>query len=300
MKWLAGTKVLRLSSLKLPGDFAARKKAAHVKEDRASSIKEVGLINLPVVVFDEKPRRVVAGVDRLAALVVNGLKPHDGVEVRAVVEATPEELERLEIHENLGRRHDNKDELKRRLEGIEEAKFRADAVQGVAEADGAPPPAPPKKAAVREKVARALGTTPAAVKQAAYRDRKRKGEVKPQATKAAIDTMGLEVPEVVLAAAATVKDALQKADTYLRQALAALKPLEGGKLLNAEIWKRMRESIDVAGQAVRERMPLAACPRCKRDGGMCSGCLGYGWVAVGARTWMEELRAPKKEEDLAF
>jgi hypothetical protein len=283
VKW--GTKFVKVSALGLPGDWKARLKDKRVQKELAPSIEATGgLIDLPVVRTNVKPAKVLSGADRLAALSFLG-RAHR-VEVRTV-ECDDLEARRIEASANAHRRQD-RDAWMAKLVAIEEDAARAKVVEEVI-ASEAPRAEKPKKGKAYETVAAESGTTPAAVKQAAYRDRKKRGEVKSPAPKASIKTLGLEVGEVVLAAADTVKTALMKADVHLRQAMEAVNSLDGGKLIDLHLLKQMREHIDIAGQSVRERIPYAACPRCKRGGEMCSACLGYGWVPVGAKIWMEEL-----------
>jgi ParB-like chromosome segregation protein Spo0J len=99
IKW-AGTKVIQLDTVKLPVGFAKRKKEPHVKE-LARSIERGGVISLPVV--RAKPRELVAGGDRFAALMLLGITRH---EVR-LVEGTDQELRILTLEENVRRRRND-------------------------------------------------------------------------------------------------------------------------------------------------------------------------------------------------
>lgn len=117
IRWHSRTRWVRFESLRLPGDWKARLERAHLA-DRVASIREVGVINLPVVAWEldgEKRRELVAGCDRVAALVVNGLKPTDSIEVRCFDADSAEDVRRVRIHENLHRRHDDRDALLREL-----------------------------------------------------------------------------------------------------------------------------------------------------------------------------------------
>ena len=157
MTWL-GVKKVPLSRIKVEGTFGKRKKADHVKE-LAKSIDRSGVIALPVI---STTNELIAGGDRLAALMLNGVKSHD---VR-VVEGTVTELAILQVEENLRRRVDNRDELIARYVDLVEAGSTAQLPVAVTGNAGRPKST---RGAAREHVARELGTTPEAVRSAEKR-----------------------------------------------------------------------------------------------------------------------------------
>lgn len=113
MKWHSTIRTVRISSLRLSGGFTKRLEAAHVAK-LAGSLQEVGPINLPVVCWNLKGkklpvREVAAGEDRIAAtLVANGGKWDASIEVRAF-DGTADDIRRVRAHENAHRRHDDRD-----------------------------------------------------------------------------------------------------------------------------------------------------------------------------------------------
>jgi ParB-like chromosome segregation protein Spo0J len=298
MKWV-GSKVIQLDTVKLPAGFAKRKKEPHVKE-LAKSIQRGGVISLPVV--RAKPRDLVAGGDRLAALMLLGITRH---EVR-LVEGTDQELRILTLEENVRRRRsDNYDAMTAELveltgEQIEER--RAEEPEELpANLTGNEEPEPRKagrpksaKGEARELVAAATGRTPEAVRQAEKRAKaEEKASEEPAAgvpMPAPVDTFDVELAESVMrdlfpnvrVVQETLREAGKKVDASLRLITLNLK---NGPALSMAAFSRTWQAVHDAADAIRRATPESVCPWCKcqlHRFAACNGCGGTGFVSGGA------------------
>lgn len=308
IQWL-GTKRIKLDTIVLPAGFAKRKKEPHVAR-LAESIKAGGMIALPVVT--DKPRKLVAGGDRLAALMLNKTASH---EVR-LVRGTPEEIEALMLEENLLRRRgDDYDAMTRRLvelhRGAIESEAKAVVGRGKDGEELAAPPwsgAPtdadwkstdtPKKrgrpktsqGAARELVAKATGKSPEAVRQAEKRAK--------EAEKEAAKPPGPPPPPVetwdLVLDSRTVKEfeivricqaAIDETERFLKSALRSINALKDGGALAKAVHSRCASSVQEAGAVVRRAGVDAICPYCKHVPTLrkdCTGCGGTGYVSNDA------------------
>lgn len=317
IRWL-GTKKIKLATIVLPGGFAKRKKEQHVR-DLAASIERGGVISLPVV--QDKPRKLVAGGDRLAALMLNKVTAH---EVR-IVRGTAQELEELMLEENLLRRRgDDYAAMTKRLvelrTGDIEAADRAEVVAEAHEAEADVPwnvltglpvgetaneePAPvgrPKtaKGKAREQIAKETGRTPEAIRQAekraAAKEREAAEPEAPPAPVSTVETYGLPlVTNDEAVHLRMVRDALAKVDSLLRRAQASLVDEVEGNTIGGVISSPIRAALHQLAADVRAAIPVAACPYCKRleaRTANCGACKRTGFV--GAETMLglaDELR----------
>ena len=338
MKWI-GIKTVRLESLSLPGDHKKRTALPHVIALAASIKANANApINPPVVWwFDsdskKKPRRVCAGGDRVAALVLNGAA---ALEVNAF-EGTEADFLRIRAHENAHRRHDDRDAWLRSLveasapdeptelppvdsaqpvlpaqEGAEAGAIshhgdgegnplcRAESTPGssvVGNLSKAPvsclacmklaphhrnnllrsPAAKSAKAATRRAVADAAGTTPAAVKQAEYRDRVKKGEV---AKRTAHNDDG---PAMSDAAMKLVADIAGIAQTLAHQQAAIKRLIERNPSLQLRFnLGYVLAELKVQAATLRAMAPAAACCYClDAPGDDCHACKNDRWLTLG-------------------
>lgn len=271
MKWL-GVKQAAMDALKLPGDFKARLKAPHVAA-RAKSIKELGVIALPIVEW--KTKRLIAGCDRVAALTLNGA---DVVEVRAV-EGTPEELRRLMLAENIERRPKERDELLVEYAAVIEAEVVAERVNGQ---PSEKPPGRPQtpKGEARERAAAALGVSPESIRKAQERlaDKAKEPAKK---TERLYEDWGLKIPATVDTAVTTLIESMDSADQVLRGVQSSLtRALEACP--ESWQWLRIRlatmhSEAKAIAQKVRATRPRAVCPYCKGVAALakkCAACAG--------------------------
>ncbi len=299
IKWL-GTKTIQLDTVKLPTGFAKRKKEPHVKE-LARSIERGGVISLPVV--RAKPRELVAGGDRLAALMLLGFTRH---EVR-LVEGADAELRILTLEENVRRRrNDDYNAMTRELveltgEQIEEKRAEEPAELPVSVTGNSEEPEPPRKVGrpksakgeAREIVAAATGRTPEAVRQAEKRakaeDKAKEEAPAPSAPMPPpVDTFDLELAEPVVrdwfasvrAVQETLREAGRKVDSALRAITANLK---GGDNIQQAAHVRTWQAAHEAADAIRRATPDSVCPWCKcqlNRVATCTGCSSTGFVSM--------------------
>ena len=286
IRWL-GTKTIQLDTVKLPTGFAKRKKEPHVKE-LARSIERGGVISLPVV--RAKPRELVAGGDRLAALMLLNVTRH---EVR-LVEGTDAELRILTLEENVRRRrNDNYDAMTAELveltgEQIEERRAEEPELPVNVTGNSEEPPRKagrPKtaKGEAREIVAAATCRTPEAVRQAEKRAKAegREEAIEPHAPMPPpVDTFDLELAESVVrdlfpnvrVVQETLREAGKKVDAALRLLTMNLKD---GPALSQAAYSRTWQAVHDAADAIRRATPESVCPWCKcqlNRVDMCGGC----------------------------
>lgn len=298
MKWL-GTREVKVSAIVLPGDFAGRRKAAHVAE-LAKSIEAIGVIEPPVV--EAGSMRLVAGGDRVAAAQAAGLKR---IEVR-LVEGSPRELERVRIEENLRRRHDDRDELICQLllldseaddaEPSETTHTQRGETEQVVTKDAQGVRGKTERGKRREEVAKALGMTPAAVKQADHRAAKKKRPSEPEPAPAGgppskpppppavdpLEALGFETRGVQLSHAMReellgVCGALSVVDRALQEAQRVI-TLAQGTDLGQYVHQRLYQDLHRAADLSRRLRPVSVCTYCLAGHGMaaCGGCKGRG------------------------
>ncbi len=310
MKWL-GYQQKRVSSLKLPGSLAARKKLPHVIE-LAADIRELGdePINAPVF---SKGGEIIAGRDRVAALLLNKAKR---CWVR-IADATPAERRALEASENLFRRIDNRNELiAARVAALAEGiAAQRQTVTTVTEG-----PNRRDVAEARAKVARQVGVTPGAVRQAEHRAKDipspvfrgndtevaRGGEAAifqppPNAVQARgcpIDTFDVEVSAAFHERVSAVWGVLEKVNHSLVNAQTELAKLKGSPDFSGALWQRLKAEIHTAAYNTRAARPALVCLYCRDPDGVallrdnCNGCNKLGWL-------IEEQRAMVPRELLA-
>ncbi len=296
-KWL-GIRKIKLATIVVPGGFARRKKEPHVRE-LAESIARAGVISLPVI--DAKTRRLVAGGDRLAALMLNKVTQHE----MRLVQGTPEELEELTITENLRRRRgDDYDGMTARLVELvtgekptKAARHEDDEPDSNDELPGeltentlARPAGRPKtdKGAAREEVAKRLGKTPEAIRSAEKRARKREAEAAealvPEEQRLAerppVTTYGVTLSTENARAIVAVQELIDQADSYLRRAQGALTTLKGVNAIGASLSARIQASMHQAADAVRRERPDSICPCCKLIVARVASCTFCGGLGV--------------------
>lgn len=309
MKRLA-IRTVEIKNLGLPGDWLARIASARVKA-KAADLTATPILQMPGV--QAGTMRVIYGADRLAAMAVAG-QTHAEVQVW---EATDAEAARARIVENLHRRNDNQDALKAALVDLEHGQAIAtakaeEAEREAQEADNpaqafttqeviteqpvpklptAAKPGRPKgeRSKARERVAADAGTTPAAIKQAEVRAKK-KAQPKPAGIPGFDD---FDLPVSYADRMEALVSALDSADQQFRgvvsrlNAAAAAVATDAGPGLGAtvETWRALRDRAVELGKEVRRLRPRAVCPYCKAVPGEvenCGSCRGCGY-ATGER-----------------
>ncbi|HEY7374543.1 MAG TPA: hypothetical protein VIF57_20435, partial [Polyangia bacterium] len=287
MKWLGAGGRVSMSLIEITDDIRARMGQPHVAELAASFDEATGGEPGNALWLQRKGDKyeVVAGRDRCAALLLKGATE---APARIGDWSTPGELRRATIIENLRRRADDRDAMIAELVG-----------QAEASQDGPPWKAPSKQAAkagARKQVARQLGITPKAVKQAEHRDKARKAEAAAPATPEArppapsapppIETWGIALDDVTSSQVIAVQRAVDAADKHLRAAQAALTEL-GATTLSSALSSRFKDDAHRLAANIRAARPVALCPWCKDgqeigDGYVdaCHACGGKAWVTA--------------------
>lgn len=278
-RWLGTTKI-KLDTIILPGGFAKRKKEPHVKL-LAASIERGGVINLPVV--EEKTRALVAGGDRLAALMLLQVRQH---EVR-LVSGTPAELEEITLEENLRRRRgDDYDAMTKRLVELAEAQHEIAAKTAEIEPTVGRPITPRGEA--RREIAEKLGKTPNAVRKAEQRAREKEeaaeDEAKPPevllAEKPPVTTYGVPLNLKFAQVIVTVQELVDRADGHLRAAQRCLTELRAQGSHGGPIYARTHIEVHRAADVLRRERPDSICPCCKLLQPACWTCTFCGGLGV--------------------
>lgn len=291
--WL-GTKKIKLDTIIVPSGFAKRKKELHVGE-LAKSITTGGLISLPVIRELAGKRYLVAGGDRLAALMLNKVAQH---EVR-LVRGEDDEIETITLDENLFRRRtDDYDAMVKRrvelttenLEAAKEEIAAAELLADVADKEPAKRGRPKTaKGAAREKVAQELGTTPEAVRQ---REKRADAKANPKPAKESLFTDPVETWDLEIDAAAktdfvsisTIHIIILDVERSVKAARNTAKGLADMGKIGESVLAKISSDLHNALDSVKRASPDAVCPYCKDPSGKakrrkkCNGCGGLGYV----------------------
>jgi hypothetical protein len=272
-----GFKTVAVSKLSLPGDIEKRRKQPHVLE-LAASYEATGGQPAEAPVIERGTHKLVAGCDRMAAALNVGLKEIDVL----VVSGTPEELERLSLVENVRRRHGGHDKEKRRLLALEHPTPAETFPEVDDDVEDEPPLAPRKpgrpstgKGAAVAKVAALVGSTPEAVRSAAYRADKASEPPAPCAYAMGINTMCLKVP-------GEVKSDAAMETLFLEEIVRQLVKLQGECTRHLVAYPQLREALHEAASNARSNLPQSICPHCKcsKLQARCLACRGRGWLKV--------------------
>lgn len=305
-----GVSAIKVATLKYDAaDIKRRQKEAHVVE-LAKSIASLGGKPLNPLIIQKKTRGLLAGRDRLAALLINGASMVDCRQV----DADAPEAARIERHENLHRRPIDRDkliaeEIAATTKTIETEKAAAPKPESANKPDklsGKPAKEAPKpvgrqktaKGEAREQLAKKLGTSPEAVRKAEARDAK-KTEAK--ATTAApkkssslpnlgVKTFGLKVSEEYERSIETIVRGIDGITRQLTAAQGAVTKLELAIVvgdIEAGALPRLKQLLHVAGALARGLTPAMICPYCKDLDGKagrrsdCEGCDERGYLSEG-------------------
>lgn len=293
-------RMVRIKSLRLPGDLVARSRTDEIRE-LAGDIAVNGLIH-PVTV-NATTKELICGRDRVAAH-LRLKRTHIAAIMVEVSDSV--QVKRLTIAENLRRRQDNRTDLLAAYAALETIEVRA---KDLAELMSMPEdvakakdfddveeetpverrtvvtketlPRGPKKTvgAAREKVAAVAGVTPEAVRSAQRRAASKKAE-KPEAPvepSMVIRTFGNPVPSEIVEAAKEAQGIVDAIDRHLRAALREMSRLEPYKIAAQQ---RLYQQIRQAGGGVRHMRPDAVCPWCKGLSPSCESCGGRRWLTV--------------------
>lgn len=269
MRWV-GYQHVPIKRIHLPGDIAARQRQQHVVE-LAASVDELGGDPMHAPVVDGETWGLVAGRDRMAAMLLRGAKK---VWVHVGVDFTARELLRAEVLENLRRRNDDRDALLARLVDATEAELPLTVSNN---STGPGRPKTPRTIA-REQVARDAGVTVQAVRMA---EQRRDAQLSPAASNNSpppcpIETWGRPIHPADLVAVTAQHDDIEAADRALHAAMQAVRRVGGHPGLSVQMSDAYAALRDMAG-ALRAKKYAAVCPYCAEAVGVaenCSACKG--------------------------
>jgi hypothetical protein len=300
-----GQKIVKLESLKLPGDIRVRMKEPHVLA-LADSYKATGgrPMNAPWV--DKETGRVVAGRDRAAAMMVAGIK-ESHVEH---VSGDPIDLARATIIENFHRRLDDRQKLAKQLAEIEEGQIQQEDADPKPAKDGESrsaqfragsannsSPAPKNRkgrpsgsrSKALGKVATNLGITPSAARALVRRAEEKEPEKQEAAKPVAppVKTFGQAIPPEILARIEKEQGLIDKIGKLLAEAKRVYTELESLRGVarfegNRHIGSSFRTAINELN-ALKLTRPESVCPYCKMVPELmksCASCRGHGYVDV--------------------
>lgn len=308
MGWL-GTKKIAIKAIALPGNFAATKAAARIL-DLATSVREHGLIHLPVV--EAKTMRLLVGHDRIAALMTLKEKR---VEVR-IWEGTAREFRRTQLSENFHRRNDDKPAMTAAYALLEEEELTREVAAQDGETEYLTQSA--HRTAVRGTakrvkeeanavVAAVRGIKPASVTRAKTRAKAKEDEASstagqlPGGSKHApaveakpaplftslpdgFNAFGLEVASEHrdrIEMLETMLEAWSRVTTNLLTELSRIEKISNPPLISRQAAESIRDKAHALGHVVREAIPTSLCFYCKNDDRAvvhCPACGSTGFV----------------------
>lgn len=282
-----GHKEVAIGKIIGPGDLKRRQATDDVKA-LAISIEKLGGEPQNAIVARKTKRgwEIISGRDRYSALLLIKAKK---ATIHVVLEATPLELLEAEIEENLKRRDVDRDalvaEMVRRAAKLLPQRSEADKLSGSTHKDNEESRdvtrARTAEGEAREVVAKAMGTTPEAVRAATKRNTAREEAARevvgngagastaaPAPAPLPIEAHGHPFPAAYQVRVMIVLDALIACDKASQAAQRALTEMES--VLTDLKWKpaeaqRLRELAKQLGAAARAARPAHACPYCWDD-----------------------------------
>jgi hypothetical protein len=267
-------KRISISKIRLPGDIEKRRKLPHVVELGKSFAATGGQPAEPPMV-EHGTWKLIAGADRLAACLNQQLAELDVIPVTG----SPEAMRTLALIENAYRRHDPGERARSIAELL--------AITGDVSNNTSEPSKPgrPKSQATvkREAVAAMVGSTPEAVRAVERRVAAPAEFPVEEAPglEACIETMGLDVPEIILRRTAVECDGLKAIGVQVLEMIKATNRL--AKQAGHE-FQALSESLGAAWTAIKRSRPESVCPWCKlvaKQQKACRACGGRGWLTKG-------------------
>jgi len=275
MKW-DGYRLVPVKKIGLPGDIAARQKQPNVVE-LAESIKKLGQQPIHAPSIDGRTHQLIAGRDRMAAILLLKLKE---VWCHVASDVTEQDALDLEVEENLHRRQDNRDELiARRVKKVAATVKEERAAAPPTDRGRGRPKSPEGEA--REIVAREIGATPEAVRAATTRASGELPDKKSDiSTKPPVTTYGVPLPTDLAQVITQAQEHIDAADSHLRRAQAAITALGKQGSLGGPLESRIKAELHRAADTVRRERPDSICPVCKLISARQLGCHFCGGIGV--------------------
>lgn len=262
-----------IRKLRLPGDIKQRQSQPHVLA-LAKSIEDNGGDPIHAPTINAETYELIAGRDRMAALLLSGAKK---AWCHVVAEVSETDAKRLEIAENLHRRRDDQDALRAQYVALAEAACSENdsvtqrgSMETISTLD-AKRKGTARGAAIRA-VAEAEGVTPRAIRQSLARAEADEEPADPSESieQAAelpppVDTYDVPVAHLAqqFAEVRVAQAAMDEADRALRKAQSALSGLKDGSALQRRLHAAVYQQIHNAAENVRYYRPTQLCPFCK-------------------------------------
>ena len=265
-----------IAKMILPGDIPARRKKPNVIALGDSFASSGGQPAEPPII-DADTKALVAGRDRIAACINQGVKEPNVVQVRG----SKQDLEILTLVENANRRHSDGEQAAAIAKLVRLYAARKD----VPDEPKKPwRPANPAIAATAAITGKSTEAVRSAVRRAAAKESESEvkeaaeNEEKP-AAELVIQTLGLDVPDKIVERTALLRAYLDG----LRKALVRMQS-DTTKWENANScqYDEVRSSIHSAAATVASCIPASVCPHCKltKLQAGCLACKGKGWVTA--------------------
>lgn len=254
-----GTDYVIIKDLNGYDEVEARTAMARVAT-RAESVKELGLLHLPIVRI--RDRKIVSGFDRLASCVMAGMEKAQVM----LIECDDTELERIRFSENAHRRHypgEQSDLMVKLTKAYEEAEKELEFE------DPPPPEERPNggrqktpKGRAREKVAKEMGIKPDSVRRQQTRVKQREEEKQERRDK--LPMFGRKVDDSWLAGVELALVHVTEAHNKVKAALVAITKLShsGTPYPNSALQK-MYENLQTTANYLKDCKPVGMCPFCK-------------------------------------
>jgi hypothetical protein len=256
-----------------PGDIERVRKEQHTI-DLGRSFDSTGGKPADPIILEYGTGKLLGGKHRFAAALNKRLP----VVWALLLEGTPEELEHACLVEQIRRRQPTDAEIARlvELEHPTPAQTFPDVEDDAEEEPRGPGrPSTGKREAI-ERVAALTGRTPAAVKQAEYRERKKDAspdEYSTEAPSRCLDWFDLPADEEVEAHA-------QLEHSFLEGIEKTLVKLQGDCTRHAADYPHVKQDLHCAAVSCRQQKPNTVCPHCKltKMRSACLACRGRGWL----------------------
>ncbi len=266
---IVGTRTVKITSLKLPGDMRLRMESPRVQQ-LAASFTELGQLQDPVIRWQKKGphhMRLLAGRDRVAA---HMLRDDVDVDVK-MVECTDEEAHRVEHTENAIRRHNVEEQRKSLAELLHMKEVATESLRKELYRE-------PTMRAVNTRVGEALNILPETVER---KERDLRAATNQKAAPKVVETWGLELELDWSERFQRTIMAMELLASKVTQALTAASFLSDPQLMPPSIGQDIRQELAQVSAHIRAHIPVALCPYCKGQDEVlahCGGCLGSGWI----------------------
>ena len=269
-----GLKEVKISNLKLPGNWAEYLESEEVQE-RAKSIERHGLIHEPLV--RKSDMSLIVGRRRVAAHVVNG---EDTVMVK-LIECTDQEAEELELVENLERHHASPGEQRKLTVALVDLYERLEKGKPAVKLPGKKrgrKKTPRGRA--REIVAEQIGIEPESVRRAEVRERSSQKDDAEDAP-SPILLWTLEVDDAYMEAMRDIQANISRALGKLRDVRKFLMAIQTNDHAQSDRMEPILEALTELRKRIEGHRPVSLCPACKyldEYSHNCAACAGTGWA----------------------